>query len=353
MAPSPIFQFINSFVPFAVPTRPLWIDVVLTLLYCTLLYVGPQIQWQTWTSPFQSPQQRRTAAEPLAHPADDRAAEAPDASASASDSDASDSDADPAPFAIPLHPTVEDAADPLHDGAAFDPAGPGEAAARLAAHQQRLREQQQHAAPQPHQPRRLRDPARPIGKKKAASLARRERVRAYHEFVREQADQQRALDASTAAQREEEADKERARRREVERVIAERERERRERERERREEALAKNVRDGERVREAVSRGLGERGMVSVDEVAGEIGRGREWVEGVVRADVVGVGEDGGEAVLTMLSGTGWVVRISEGVMRDVYRSAVAFEGTAAWRVGPKEIGVLIERALGKQRAGS
>src|SRR5205823_4972601 len=109
---------------------------------------------------------------------------------------------------------------------------PLDAAARLAQHQQQLREQQAQQPPPPHQPRRLRDPSRPIGKKKAASLARRERVRAYHEFVREQADQQRALDASTAAAREAALEAERARRKAVEREIAERERERRERERE-------------------------------------------------------------------------------------------------------------------------
>ena len=281
MAPSAVFQFINSFVPFAVPTRPLWIDIVLTLIYATLLYVGPQIPWETWTSHLptalqDSLQQRRTA-EPLAHPADDRAAEAaPDASAS--DSDASDSDADPAPLAIPPRPTVEDAPDAgttpsttARPSTPPPPARPPPASPRTSS----------GCASSSSSPPRSRTNRAGCATPRARSARRRprpwrarERVRAYHEFVREQVDQRRALDASTAEAREWALEAERARRKEAEREIAEREKERRERERERREEAGEREVRDGERVREAVRRGLDERGMVSVDEVAGEIGRG-------------------------------------------------------------------------------
>jgi hypothetical protein len=138
--------------------------------------------------------------------------------------------------------------------------------------------------------------ARVVGTKKARSLARRDQRRAYHEFLHSQA----AARAEAEAALREEAEArafENARRRYLleEEVAAKREKERVEREeRERRE-----REREGRDV-DVVVKALRKGGVVRLQALAEKVGRGREWVEAVVRREgFLGTGEDGSVRFVT------------------------------------------------------
>src|ERR1700761_2180283 len=48
-----IIALINTFIPFSDPSRPLWRDIILSIIICTFLYFAPQLQtngaWKSLT----------------------------------------------------------------------------------------------------------------------------------------------------------------------------------------------------------------------------------------------------------------------------------------------------------------
>jgi len=285
---------LNAFLPFTDPSRPLWRDVLHTLLLCIVLYLGPHIRFtsirdlvaclnkqqahtQAHREQEESNEQVRDAGVvaqdngelPQNDPANLRAPEALENEANALDNT-------PAPQAFDIAPNV----------------------------------------PQP----RRRDPNRIVGAKKAKSLARRDRVRAYNEFLREQGDAQRARDAEGAKEREEVAARERERRRAVEeRIQAEKARERaerKEREAEIREEEEAKRRELMRLVGETLERGT----PMNLHTVAKMVGRERVWVENVIKREgLLGMKNINGQKVLAMITKNGYLVQVDEALIQTTY----------------------------------
>jgi len=196
--------------------------------------------------------------------------------------------------------------------------------------------------PQPHRP--LPTPAnRPISTKKARSLARRDARRAYHEFLQNEREQRRLAEASGAEEREAALRAEKARRAEVERRIAEKLR----LERERRKEEERREREEEERVREEVVRevrgGLEESRAVNLEALAARLRRERGWVEGVVKAAGLMKGRKG---EVVMVSEGGWLVRVGEGIMKELYCRAVAAAEKTGGRLSMEDLGEMLEGVL-------
>jgi hypothetical protein len=210
------------------------------------------------------------------------------------------------------------------------------------------------AGPAQPPPARARDPNRPVSTKKAKSLARRDRIRAYNEFLREQGDTQRAQEASTAEQRGKEQAEERARRRKVEAEIEERERKMRESRKER--EMLARKEEAQKIIETArlVSESLDSSGMIELAEVVKLVDRDVAWVEAVVKKEgILGLKSENGTKVLTLLTGRGWIVRVDETSMKALYQAASAHNGSASGKIGWSELGIMLERILEDHGRGS
>lgn len=295
-----LLSYVNRLLPFATPGTPLLQDLIHLAAICGVLYFAPQIQ--EW---YRNSAQRSRQAQPLA--------DEHEAGFRTQDHDANTQDGpqnNHVPTNVPPPPAVEDDdsdSEASGDEADFPvPDEEGAAAGR--------------AAPGPAAPRNI--DRGPVGAKKAKALARRDQRRAYHEFQRAQGDAQRAKDAEGAAEREAELARERERRRAAEAAVeakkaaereAKRELERKERENEirRREEAVA-----------VVRADLEAKGMCELDRVArrleGDVDV--EWIERIIRAaGLLGRKED----VTTMITSTGWVVRVSAEDMRMVYQRAL------------------------------
>ncbi|KAF2218148.1 hypothetical protein BDZ85DRAFT_313835 [Elsinoe ampelina] len=327
-----LYKSINRLLPFATPGTPLTTDLIHLVVLCGLLYYAPQIQTlikDKFLSNSDTTQTQSQHEVPADHAAtNDPPPDAPEPQAAALPPNHTAINANPPNIAQP--DTLPDTAPapPPADPAPADGA-PGPAHAH---------------APGPD-PSSIRN--RQVGAKKAKSLARRDQRRAYNEFQRSQGEAQRAREAEGAAEREAALAEERARRAAVEAELREAEkREREERkERERREEAKERRAREVAVgiVRDAVR----ERGWVDLGEVAGRVGRGREWLEGLVRVEGM-LGEREGE--VTMVTGEGWLVRVTEGDMREVWK---ILEQRANIRdaetVGLDEVGLLLEKTLKAQ----
>jgi hypothetical protein len=194
---------------------------------------------------------------------------------------------------------------------------------------------------------RRRDTNRNVGAKKAKSLARRDRQRAYNEFVREQANAQKARDAESAEDREKEAAKERERRKAVEaKIAAQKARERAEKkEREAREREKEKERRI--KTLKIVDEGL-KRGLVWLDDVRQKVNRDRSWVKGVVKREgYLGMKEVNGKKVLTVVTKTGWLVRVDEELMQETYQQIEASRDPEDDSdITPEETGTYLEKLL-------
>ncbi|GAB7344127.1 hypothetical protein MBLNU457_2025t1 [Dothideomycetes sp. NU457] len=311
-------RLINRLLPFATPGTPLIQDLLHLAALCSALYFAPQIQayYQRNIAHRDSNQQQNQAAnEPVAV-------------------DNTQQQQDPAPQEQPPQP------EPQHDHqqeqAAQDvnEAGPAD------------------GAPGPANPRPRDIAAREVGKKKAASLARRDQRRAYHEFQRQQGEQQRARDAEGAAEREAELARERERRAQTEAELREREAREREERRAREAEAREREVRRREGAARIVREGLAQRGMVRLAEVQESVGGVDEaWVESIVRASGV-LGERDGS--ITSLTGGGWVVRVSREDMDECYRRLLETDaGEADGKISSKEIGGMLETVIRERAAVS
>ncbi|KAI9810089.1 MAG: hypothetical protein M1827_006700 [Pycnora praestabilis] len=165
--------------------------------------------------------------------------------------------------------------------------------------------------------------SRDIGKKKAASIARRDQKRAYHEFQRQQGEAQRARDREIEAALEAELYEEKRRRAVLEMELEEKRRAEREQRREKERRSREEEVKRRKGAVEDVRRGVEERGWVDLAVVARGMGGGadREWVERLVRAEGM-VGREVKDGVVTMVTGAGFVVRLTEEDLREVYQRA-------------------------------
>lgn len=187
---------------------------------------------------------------------------------------------------------------------------------------------------------------RNIGAKKAKALARRDQRRAYNEFVRSQGDVQRAQDAQGAAEREAATLAEKDRRAAVEAAIEAKKAKEREQRRVREETARREEFRRRDYAIDVVRRQLETQKACNLSKVAREIGddADEKWLEGVLRARGV-VGSKGD--VLTLVTGRGWVVRVTAEDMARVYRAASdAGLGDDAGRITFDDLGDLLHELL-------
>ncbi|KAK1055963.1 hypothetical protein LTR74_015273 [Friedmanniomyces endolithicus] len=311
--------FINRLLPFATPGTPLVQDLIHLVAICAALYFAPQIQhWyqersaqrripvddQPHVNAPPEPQANENGIEPGEIAQDDNHIDPDDQPARPNDHDDfpdDERDAEPQPDA------------PIHPGPANPPELP---------------------------------PARNVGAKKAKALAKKDQRRAYHEFQRSQGEAQRARDAEGAAERESELAAERERRRGKEAALEERKAREREAKRESERKAREEEIRKREAVVRIVRESLEEGRVCDLMGVARRVGEDVdfEWVEKIVVAGGI-VGRKGG--VVTMVTGMGWVVRITEEDMEAVYRRAVEEEvADSEGLVGFDVLGRLLQDVL-------
>ncbi|KAF8544788.1 hypothetical protein BDD12DRAFT_439899 [Trichophaea hybrida] len=182
----------------------------------------------------------------------------------------------------------------------------------------------------------LRTPqTRHIGPKKMRSLARRDQRRAYHEFLRSQAEARSQVEATLLEEETERAFENARRRYLLEEEIASR----REAERTARlEEERVKKAVEAQAVQAVVGELWGKT-VVRLDELAGNVGRGREWVESVVKREgFLGVGE-GGEVRMVTREGV-WVSLHPEAAAK--FWRVVEEKGKLEWG----EVGEILEGLL-------
>ncbi|KAK0279744.1 hypothetical protein LTR91_005496 [Friedmanniomyces endolithicus] len=311
--------FVNRLLPFATPGTPLLQDLVHLATLCAALYFAPQIQH--WYQQRQIQGQLPVEEQPLVNappepPANENGVEPGENAPDDTDIDLDDRPVDP-----------NDHND-FHDD-------------------------EHNAEPQPDAPVRpgpanLPDlpPARNVGAKKAKALAKKDQRRAYHEFQRSQGEAQRARDAEGAAERDSELASERERRRGKEAALEERKAREREVKREVERRAREEEIRKREAVVRIVRESLEEGRVCDLMGVARRVGADVdvEWVEKIVVAGGI-VGRKGG--VVTMVTGMGWVVRVTEEDMEAVYRRAVEEEvADEEGRIGFDLLGRLLQDVL-------
>ncbi|KAK4542689.1 hypothetical protein LTR36_006261 [Oleoguttula mirabilis] len=303
----------NRLLPFATPGTPIVQDLLHLAAICGLLYYAPQIQ--EWM------QQRRTGGlEPdrgapqedeLAANGGDEALEHQHNIVRDAEPDTIDADEQQGPAANLNGQLPQPLPDHVNDAAQAGPA---------------------QAVNIPTQ--------RNVGAKKLKSIARRDQHRAYHEFQRSQGEAQRALDAEGASEREASLAAERERRRVAEAAFeakkAEERKQKREQERRQREDEISRR----ELVISIVRRELEQSRMCDLFTVANQVGGDvdEEWVEKILGASGM-LGRKG--SVITMITSTGWAVRVSAEDMAKLYHSVME-------RDGGDEDGAVSHELLGK-----
>lgn len=187
---------------------------------------------------------------------------------------------------------------------------------------------------------RVRQPkVRNVGKKKAASLARRDERRAYFEFLHAQ---RRARKEEEERGREEEEERiweEKRRRAVVEEEISAR----REEERKARLDAEKKEL---ERWRKDADKlkGLVVKGKVwELKELAKKVGRDADWVERVLKQEgLLGLTQGPGDKRVRLITARGYYVSIGASELANVFEH-METKGRVSW----KDVGSLLERELG------
>lgn len=360
-----ILKVLNALLPFTTPGTPLYQDVIHTVILCTFLYFLPQI----------AERRAQTLATQVAVDANEQVAERQHNDGNLEPQELPDDhELDAAvPEPDPVNDLNEDHAPPPING--LPQAEPAFAAAQNNQHQPVARVNREN-----------------VGAKKARSMKRRDQHRAYHGWIREQAEARRAEDAAGADEREEALQAEKERRAEVVRKLDEKKLKERslvKAEREERERREAERRVECERF---VKYKLNNEGCVEIGEVVDEIwgeeddgggfwgpgkGRGnaktaedRTWDEKVIWVErllkvipgLLGkkkvVKENGTETVVMMiLTAGGWIVRIDEDTMREVYAAAaqMAEDKTKAGyrgKITMTEIGHILEDVLLARASG-
>ncbi|KAK4902322.1 hypothetical protein LTR27_001226 [Elasticomyces elasticus] len=314
-----ILGYLNRLLPFATPGTPLIQDLVHLGVICGALYFAPQIQ--EWF------QQQRANAVPNNHglPGNEQhigptvAAEPPTGNVNGVQPD----------DLVAAPDDSEDDEEQENDG---NVNGVG------------------HEPDDGGQPGPARVPEMPntrnVGAKKAKALAKKEQRRAYHEFQRSQGEAQRAMDAEGAAEREAELVAERERRRAKEAALEAKKAKEREQKREQERKAREDDIRKRELVVKIVKHELEGHRVCDLMKVARRAGDDVdvEWVEKIVTAGGI-VGRKGD--VVTMITGMGWVVRVSEEDMAAVYCNAIEEDAADSdGRVSFETLGLMVEERL-------
>ncbi|KAF2033935.1 hypothetical protein EK21DRAFT_108352 [Setomelanomma holmii] len=325
---------LNTLLPFTRPNTPLAQDLIHTAVLCGTLYYAPQIaEWYN-TQHTQHAQHIHDAPPPRnedAHipnaeeqrndrpreqlPLDERLVLQPDSDAE---------DAIPPPLA-PTPPNIQNANEPPlpqalppDDFAQPGPAQPG-------------------PRPTPQN--------RPVGAKKAKSLARKDQRRAYHEFHRQEAELRRLREQEGAAEREAELAAEKERRARIEAEIAEKERVQREkRKEEERREIQDENDRR-HRVISKVRTEVSKKGCVDLLAEARKEGKDKLWVVRLLKASGL-LAQLSGEGGKAMITGDGWLARVDQETMRLAYAEAQAYGDKNGGRVELDKMAVFMEKAV-------
>lgn len=95
--------------------------------------------------------------------------------------------------------------------------------------------------------------------------------------------------------------------------------------------------------------------MVELARIVEQVGRDATWVETMIRKEgILGLKIEDERKTLTMLTGKGWVVRVDEGSMAELYKLASTHNGSSSGKVGWSELGGLLEQILaGHGRVGT
>src|SRR5579862_1304171 len=201
--------------------------------------------------------------------------------------------------------------------------------------------------------------ARNIGKKKAKSLARRDQNRAYHEFMRQQGEAQRARDREIEASLEAELFEEKRRRALLEQELEEKHRIEREAKREeercRREEDIARR----KKTIEVVQAELEASSFIKVADVIKAVGGDIDsaWIERLIRAEgLLGLASTSNPTAnetpesLTFVTSTGYIVRITNANMQEAYQRAYITSAVSDGKVGFSELGRILEDEVVRKR---
>jgi len=312
-----VTRSINRLLPFATPGTPLIQDLLHLAALCSALYFAPQIQAYIQRDVTQRPVDEPTEAATEVALRENIQQQAP------------------APQEQPHQPEPQAPDLPRQDHQpedAFQEPDPAD------------------GAPGPVNPQPRAIVAREVGKKKAASLARRDQKRAYHEFQRQQGEIQRARDAEGAEEREAQLARERTRRAVADAELREREAREREERKVRETEAWEREVQRREGAARVVRERLAQRGMVRLAEVVETVGGVEEkWIEGIVRASGV-LGER--EGLVTMLTGGGWIVRVGRAEMDECYRRVLDMDAGGG-NIASKDVGGVLETVIRERAAAS
>ena len=192
-------------------------------------------------------------------------------------------------------------------------------------------------------------PQRNVGAKKAKALARRDQRRAYNEFMRSQGDAQRARDAEGAAERETALAAEKERRKATTAALEAKKAKEREQRRQREEAERHEEIRRRELAVGIITEELTARMVCDLFQVARQVGGDvdEDWVEKIVMAaGLVGKKDDS----LTIVTGMGWLVRVTSEDMATLYRTAVVKRlGDDHGHITPEAISSLLESTLKAQ----
>jgi hypothetical protein len=190
--------------------------------------------------------------------------------------------------------------------------------------------------------------SRVVGAKKAKSLARKDQRRAYHEFVRQQAEQQRAAEADGAEEREEALYEEKRRRAAIEDEIRSRLKEERDSKKEEERKEAEEDRRHREICLSHVKGLLKERGAVDLNDVARRFNVESDYVERLMRVGgVIEGSREVRDGKRTLITGQGWLVEIDAGIMKKAYvRAAEIGMKSEDGRVSMEDIGMSLEQAV-------
>ena len=305
----------NRLLPFATPGTPVFQDICHLAAICILLYFAPQIQERL--------QRQREAGQQDADEAES-VPEAPPAEALNGHIDAQQQDQldEEGELDVDAFANAEQA-----------PAGVNELNGR------------EEGPAGPARPRAI-PPERNVGAKKAKALARKDRQRAYNEFMRSQGDAQRARDASGAAEREKTLAVERERRKAAADAFDTQKAKEREARRAKEEAARLEEIKRREAAIKIVKEALESRKACNLWRVAEQIGGDTddEWVGSVLKTSgMLGKQAD----YLTMITTTGWVVSVTREDMASLYQEAIQADlGDKAGRIGYDELGNALERII-------
>lgn len=328
---------LNFLLPFTKPGTPILQDLIHTVVLCGTLYFAPQIaEWYNTQQLASAP------------PGDEQTLQPPPEGQQTQQRVEAHENLQPAAAdaRAPFQPQIEDEAEQPHPqpGPAQEAHEPAQAPFVPA-----------DGDPGPAFPNNAAERPRPtpanraIGAKKAKSLARKDQRRAYHEFHRQEAELRRLADAEGKEEREAALAAEKARRAAAEAEIAERERKEREEVKREREREADEEAERRERVVGIVREEVESRGAVDLEGVAGREGRGRKWIERVVRASgVLGALEREAEGKVVVTS-RGWVVRVDRGLMEEAYREAEVYGEERDGIVDFEAFGEMLERAVRKR----